>query len=605
MKVLLLFPPDWLPSEPYLSLPSLTSVLRPAGHEVIQKDINVEMYDLMFSEPFLRNAQKRIGVELNHLHSLAGQQALNDEERTLMRQLEACDDHYFQGVIRNIAEAKRILRNQDDFYDIDKLEWATNVLHETMAVISLGYYPAQICFPPVETDLIYKPFMSSEILGSLDDDQINVYRDIYKTLIHPVIEGECPGIIGISIVQQKQLISTFTFCKLIKENFPKTHICLGGNIITRLREIIPEKKELFKLFDSAVVYEGETAFLSLVNALDQDKTDLSKLPNLIYRDNSGVHVNREVFAEDLAKLPPPDFDGLPLDKYFVPELILPYLATRGCYWGRCTFCDHFQGYVEGFRTKQVNQIIEEIEFLKRKYGNHHFHFTDESYPPALFRKLSRKLIDDKIDIAWTTHMRFEETLLDEKVWQDAAESGCKYLHFGYESGNQRVLKLMDKATNLDAIRTNLHMSAKFGIWNHCMGFFGFPGETRPEADDSKRFLEENREAVHSVGFMTFVLGKFSPVAMEPEKYGVSFYKNPEWDLALDYYFTAEQGLTINEALDVFDEFERKHNPEWDLRTCVREYIFLYVDKFKTNRIEQLFIKPDQNQNSLQSPVGMV
>mgnify|MGYP001216546433 CR=1 FL=1 len=370
-------------------------------------------------------------------------------------------------------------------------------------------------------------------------------------------------------------------------------------------KIIPEKKELFKLFDSAVVYEGETAFLSLVNALDQDKTDLSKLPNLIYRDNSGVHVNREVFAEDLAKLPPPDFDGLPLDKYFVPELILPYLATRGCYWGRCTFCDHFQGYVEGFRTKQVDQIIEEIEFLKRKYGNHHFHFTDESYPPALFRKLSRKLIDDKIDIAWTTHMRFEETLLDEKVWQDAAESGCKYLHFGYESGNQRVLKLMDKATNLDAIRTNLHMSAKFGIWNHCMGFFGFPGETRPEADDSKRFLEENREAVHSVGFMTFVLGKFSPVAMEPEKYGVSFYKNPEWDLALDYYFTAEQGLTINEALDVFDEFERKHNPEWDLRTCVREYIFLYVDKFKTNRIEQLFIKPDQNQNSLQSPVGMV
>ncbi|SVC34967.1 uncharacterized protein METZ01_LOCUS287821, partial [marine metagenome] len=31
MKILLLFPPDWLPSEPYLSLPALTSVLRPAG----------------------------------------------------------------------------------------------------------------------------------------------------------------------------------------------------------------------------------------------------------------------------------------------------------------------------------------------------------------------------------------------------------------------------------------------------------------------------------------------------------------------------------------------------------------------------------------------
>ena len=67
MKVLLLFPPDWLPSEPYLSLPSLTSVLRPAGHDVVQKDINVEMYDLFFSAGFLDTAAERIGRELHHL----------------------------------------------------------------------------------------------------------------------------------------------------------------------------------------------------------------------------------------------------------------------------------------------------------------------------------------------------------------------------------------------------------------------------------------------------------------------------------------------------------------------------------------------------------
>ena len=41
MKVMLIFPPDWFPSEPYLSLPSLTAVLRQAGHQVIQKDINL------------------------------------------------------------------------------------------------------------------------------------------------------------------------------------------------------------------------------------------------------------------------------------------------------------------------------------------------------------------------------------------------------------------------------------------------------------------------------------------------------------------------------------------------------------------------------------
>ncbi|HKW86298.1 MAG TPA: B12-binding domain-containing radical SAM protein, partial [Nitrospiraceae bacterium] len=52
MKVLLIFPPDWYPSEPYLSLPTLTAVLRAAGHQVVQKDVNLEMYDWYFSGDF-------------------------------------------------------------------------------------------------------------------------------------------------------------------------------------------------------------------------------------------------------------------------------------------------------------------------------------------------------------------------------------------------------------------------------------------------------------------------------------------------------------------------------------------------------------------------
>ena len=36
----------------------------------------------------------------------------------------------------------------------------------------------------------------------------------------------------------------------------------------------------------------------------------------------------------------PDFDGLALDKYFSPVLMFPYDPTRGCYWGKCTFCHY-------------------------------------------------------------------------------------------------------------------------------------------------------------------------------------------------------------------------------------------------------------------------
>ena len=602
MKSLLIFPPDWLPSEPYLSLPSLAAVLRPAGHDVSQLDVNVEMYDLFFSTQFLKHVAQRIASELGHLQHEQKERALDEEEQELMKRLLTCTPELFQQFSTDVEKAKEILRS-NAFYDIDQLEWATNCLHETMALVSLAYYPAQICFPPIETDIVYKPFMSSEILEAVDDDQINIYRDVYRMLIRPVMERERPAMVGISVVQQKQLIATFTFCKMIKEEFPATHITLGGNIITRIRDTLPEIEGLWQWFDSAVVYEGESAYLQLTEAV-KSGGDFAKLPNLIYKDESGIRVNKEVCAETLSELPPPDFDGLPLEKYFVPHLILPYLATRGCYYGRCTFCDHFQGYVEGFRTKQVDQITEEIKFLKDKYGTRFFHFTDESYPPALFQKLSRKLIDDKLDIAWTTHMRFEESLLDEQVWQDVAESGCKYLHFGYESGNQRVLKLMDKSTKLDAIETNLRMSSEAGIWNHLMGFFGFPGETNEEADDSKAFVEKNSAHIHSLGFMTFVLGKYSPIAFEPEKYGVSYYKNPEWDLALDYYFTTKDGLTIQQALDVFDEFELKHNTKWDLRTSVREYVFLYIDKYGSNNLPQLEMTEEQRQQMQHTAIGM-
>ena len=578
MKILLLFPPDWLPSEPYLSLPALTSVLRPAGHKVIQKDINVEMYDMFFSRPFLEQVSDRITGELNHLIHVEKQRALDEEESTLKVQLLESTPEVLSQLSSDAEEAKEILRGES-FYDIDKLEWATNTLHQTMARISLGYYPAQICFPPIETDLAYKPFMSSEILEAMDDDQINVYRDVYRQLIAPVMKKEKPGMVGISIVQQKQIIPTFTFSKMIKEEFPDVHITIGGNIVTRIRDELKTQDKLFGYIDSAVLYEGENAYLQLVDAVENSKP-LSGLPNLIYRDESGIHANKDVCSEDLSKLPPPDFDGLALKKYFVPKLILPFLATRGCYWGRCTFCDHFQGYVEGFRTMQVDQIIDEIRFLQNKYKTRYFHFTDESYPPALFRKLSQRIVEEKLDIVWTTHMRFEETLLDEQVWKDAHASGCRYLHFGFESGNQRVHKLI-------------------------MGFFGFPGETREEAEDSKQFVLKNREHVHSLGFMTYVLGKYSPVAFEPEKYGVSYYKNPEWDLAMDYYFTLEKGLNIQEALDVFEDFERNHDPKWDLRTCVREYVYLYIEHFGNNNLPQLKMRSDQQKENHHTSIGMV
>jgi hypothetical protein len=584
MKVMLIFPPDWFPSEPYLSLPSLTAVLRQAGHTVIQKDINLEMWDWYFSEDFLKKVLRRVPQQLDRLRKLAKKRELEEWEQDL--QLTLCDltRQRIDDLIKKAEKAKAIIRGEV-FYEIDQLEWAIHAFREVTSVISMVYAPARICMPPMETDLSYKVFVSHEVMDAVNDTQVNIYRDVFEHLVKPAIEAEQPDVVGISIVLQQQMFSSMTFCALIKQHFPHIHVTIGGNTVTRLRDVLPQSP-LFQYFDSAVVYEGETAFVQLVSAVGA-KRSLADVPNAIYKDDTGVHVSATSFAEDMAALPPPDFDGLPLDKYFVPTKILPYLATRGCYWGRCEFCDHGEGYTAGYRTKKIQDILAEVTYLRDKYGSRHFHFTDESYPPALFRKLTRGLIDSNMGIAWTTHMRFEKSLLEDQVWQDAKASGCKYLHFGYESGNERVLRLMDKATTTEIMTKHLKYTAEAGIWNHCMGFFGFPGETREEAWSSVEFLEQNKDYVHSLGFGTFDLGRHNPVAKHPEKFGLTAYKNPEWDLALDYYFTVKQGLSIEEAERVFEEFERNHHPGWDLRLFIREYIFLYIARFGLQKLPDL------------------
>ncbi|GJQ59659.1 MAG: radical SAM protein [Candidatus Scalindua sp. AMX11] len=581
-KVMLLFPPDWFPSEPYLSLPTLTAFLRRGGHEVIQKDLNVEMYNWFFSRGFLSHVFEKISTHQKRLSDLSKVRRLNDDEITLQQSLQKWTQSQIEDIVIKVESAKAIIRSQD-FYDVDKLEWAIHAFHETMALISLAYYPAQICMPPKETDLTYKFFVSSEVLEAVKDTQVNVYRDVFHHLLVPTIEAEKPEVIGISIVMRQQLFSSMTFCSMIKERYPNIHITIGGNTVTRLRDVLPHTSRLFCLFDTAVLFEGETALLQLVDAIETER-DLSTIPNLIYKDATGIHTTTVTSAEELSTLPPPDFDGLPLSKYFVPKLVLPYLSTRGCYWGRCEFCDHGEGYTAGYRTKKIDRIIEDIRYLRDRYQTSHFHFIDESYPPALFKQLTRQLIETDLQISWTTHLRFEKSLLSDTVWDDAEKSGCKFLHMGFESGSERVLKLMGKATTTDIIEQNLALSSKHGVWNHVMGFFGFPGETYEDAKFSMKFLEDNREHIHSIGFGTFDLGKYTPVMKNAKRFGLTYHKNPEWDLALDYYFTVKEGLGIEEAEEVFNEFGRNHYEGWDLRIVLREYIFLYVAHFGTNKL---------------------
>src|SRR6058998_548533 len=80
-KVMLLFPPEWVPTAPYLALPSLTAVLRDAGHDVVQRDINIEMYEHFFSMEFLIWIKARQTMQLKALEAKELRGELTDKER--------------------------------------------------------------------------------------------------------------------------------------------------------------------------------------------------------------------------------------------------------------------------------------------------------------------------------------------------------------------------------------------------------------------------------------------------------------------------------------------------------------------------------------------
>jgi radical SAM superfamily enzyme YgiQ (UPF0313 family) len=593
-----------VPTAPYLALPSLTAVLRENGHEVIQKDINIEMYDLFFSDTFLIWVMARMSMQLRQLHAKETSTGLTDREADQKAVLEEKSAIDVMDLAERAMRAKRIVRSEE-YYDADKLESALGTFREVMQYISAAYYPASIVFYPMESNLGYRPGVSQEVFACLEDEQVNIYRDVCRQLVLPLVERERPDVVGISIGTQMQLLAGLTFCRMIKESFPQIHITVGGNIITRLQEEFPTHERLFTdVFDTAIMYEGEHALLWLLEALAGARA-IATVPNLIYRTPEGIQVNKDIYTEKTTALPLPDFDGFPLDSYFVPTRILPYLATRGCYWGRCTFCDHGQGYFDQYRGMPAHQVVEQVKALKDKYHAEHFLFADESYPPALFKKVIQLLVEQNVGIKWTTLIRFEESLSDPELWRLAAQSGCCTLYYGMESANERVLNLMDKHVKKSVIENNLKLAAAAGIWNHVMAFYGFPGEVREEAEETRQFLLENQANIHSVELFYFVAYRHTPMVRNPEKFGITIHKQEEYDLPLDYYYTLNEpgGVTCLDAMQLCEEFYASDFAPWAVRVNAREHVFLYISKFGTNRLPQIYAKAQAR--SANSVTGLV
>ena len=108
LKTMLLFPPEWVPTAPYLALPSLTAVLRQNGHEVVQKDVNIEMYDHFFTDTFLIWVMARISTQRRALAAKESAAGLTEREEAQKACLDASAAVDVIELAERAEKAKRI-----------------------------------------------------------------------------------------------------------------------------------------------------------------------------------------------------------------------------------------------------------------------------------------------------------------------------------------------------------------------------------------------------------------------------------------------------------------------------------------------------------------
>src|ERR671919_1175448 len=118
VKISLLFPPSWHPSQPYLSLPSLTGFLGQAGiTNVRQHDLNIEILDRILTQTYARQIYIRLVDKVKKLEREGQGEAGPGSKEHYARLIESLER--FPYLFDRIEPAKDILRGEA-FYDLEQ-----------------------------------------------------------------------------------------------------------------------------------------------------------------------------------------------------------------------------------------------------------------------------------------------------------------------------------------------------------------------------------------------------------------------------------------------------------------------------------------------------
>lgn len=291
-----------------------------------------------------------------------------------------------------------------------------------------------------------------------------------------------PDFIGITSLSP-QFPEAIDIIGKIKDYNQDTKIILGGSHVNAIGNIILER---FPLIDYIVKGDGEEPIEKLINGIH-----LGNIEGLSFRKKGKIVDNGIAIIKDLDALPFPARHLVDLNRYkespfyyrLNPNTTL--LSARGCAH-HCIFCDYkTRGYP---RMQSPERTIDEIKFLVDK-GIKDLRIIDEFFTlnKNRIKVICDTLVKEKIDVIWCCQTRADA--VDKELLIKMRQAGCYLVQYGIETGNEKIMKRINKNLDLNKVKKAVEVSKSVGLDVHTFFMLGFPFETENDIFDTIKFAK--------------------------------------------------------------------------------------------------------------------
>ena len=317
--------------------------------------------------------------------------------------------------------------------------------------------------------------------------QVRVYdRCVDKTKLKQVLKQFSPEIAGISVMSSRGLKDAMSISKELKRM--GLTVVWGG----QLPSLQPELAIGNDYVDIVSFGEGEETWLELLDRISSGKA-FSDVRGILYKKDAEIVRNPCRPFIDLEKLPALDWSLIDVTKYMQTYLgckrMMYLYSSKGCP-GHCAFCPNVTYHKSTHRDRPNAQVVEEIRYLKERYGLDGVYFSDEVWrlKRSEMEDFCRRIKEVEQPFQWGVDLRVG--IFNEEDYRTMYDAGCRWIFFGIESGSQEMQRRIHKNIPYEKIKPTVEMLNRIGFTTMASFIVGFPDETADELRETASMINE-------------------------------------------------------------------------------------------------------------------